>query len=799
MIANKSTSGIHLLRKDPARTSGIVDSFSKEVSKIFRSLKESIYKVFKNNPTFNSLSTSTSRLKRFRAWLRKEMNSTLIGDDVVAEYISRAYKQGAERGYSETTKERHHDYSDVSQLHQQGKDTQWLSTFLQKASIVDKVNLLASRCYGELQGITPRMGIKLSRVLIDGLITGKSNSDIAKLLSDEIDIEEKRALVIVNTEISSANAEGTLDALETQGVKGVNLEVEWITTDKPCPKCSAMGNKIYPIEEARGLIPLHPSCRCKWLPILDPNNILSFRKLTRNMGHGKGSGIPGPLSEHGLDHITSLPKGGRKWEKSLSENERFAVEDWIEDQSEIRDHFSKGELNDRDKDFISAIHKAPIVKGQVYRGMNIDRSQIRQFLETMKEGYAWTDKTPHSMSRSINESMKFTQSIMGQKVGVILVIHSKTGRSIEGVFEDQKEVIGLPGTSYKIKKVDYNGYSGIKFPVIHVDEVEHTQVTNMGHGIGSGIPGPIAGETHRSEAKIGTVKQDKKTIDAITKGIFGDKHKEIMKNLHELCGSIGNGTAKVRILTEPVMYGGRVHHVPVVGINIETDDYKMDRKFYVVEGKKICSNESFEVNEDKKGKGLGLKVFQRQVAALVVHGFDEIHTFAAGDAKDPEYIGYKVWPKFGYDGPLEGSHRTSLEDGTGHKLFSSCNTIHQLFSLNGGIEAWDKYGSDIDLVFDLKHRSPSRTILAAYVAKKASQAKKTTERELQHHRSKGSHMNDMVMNKESKQVEEPAKPRNVETPDVTDDDMEAIDSVWADIIKAGGVDNLKDKVKDKDK
>jgi GNAT superfamily N-acetyltransferase len=96
------------------------------------------------------------------------------------------------------------------------------------------------------------------------------------------------------------------------GVKGVEFEVEWITADNPCPKCSAMSSKIYSIEEAHGLIPLHPSCRCKWLPVKEDSN----GRMITNVGHGKGSGIPGPIAE---DKISDLI-GKKVTERELVES-----------------------------------------------------------------------------------------------------------------------------------------------------------------------------------------------------------------------------------------------------------------------------------------------------------------------------------------------------------------------------------------------------------------------------------------------------------------------------------------------
>lgn len=169
------------------------------------------------------------------------------------------------------------------------------------------------------------------------------------------------------------------------------------------------------------------------------------------------------------------PTGGRAWAKGLSEDERLAVEDWIDYPTDIRKHFKEGSINDNDRALISALERAPIVRGQVYRGLTFTDSQKGDFLSGMREGSEWTDVAPHSMTRSGGMAANYSVSGMNEfshTTGVVLVVGSRSGRSIEGVFQNQKEVVGMPNTPYLIKKIEH----GVKFgrqsiTVIHMDEV----------------------------------------------------------------------------------------------------------------------------------------------------------------------------------------------------------------------------------------------------------------------------------------------------------------------------------------
>jgi hypothetical protein len=42
--------------------------------------------------------------------------------------------------------------------------------------------------------------------------------------------------------------------------------VEWLTASDPCPECSAMAGVVLKLDEAEGLLPAHPNCRCCYLP-----------------------------------------------------------------------------------------------------------------------------------------------------------------------------------------------------------------------------------------------------------------------------------------------------------------------------------------------------------------------------------------------------------------------------------------------------------------------------------------------------------------------------------------------------
>lgn len=81
------------------------------------------------------------------------------------------------------------------------------------------------------------------------------------------------AEIIARTEANRAYNEGNLDALRQAEVE----RVQWLLASDACPICvelaeTAPGNKlgrIMSLDEASGVIPAHPQCRCTWVSVLE--------------------------------------------------------------------------------------------------------------------------------------------------------------------------------------------------------------------------------------------------------------------------------------------------------------------------------------------------------------------------------------------------------------------------------------------------------------------------------------------------------------------------------------------------
>ena len=76
---------------------------------------------------------------------------------------------------------------------------------------------------------------------------------------------KQRAEMIARTETSSAWAEGNIASYREAGVESK----EFSSANDACPICAPLDGKTYPIGSDEVVIPLHPQCRCSWLPYIE--------------------------------------------------------------------------------------------------------------------------------------------------------------------------------------------------------------------------------------------------------------------------------------------------------------------------------------------------------------------------------------------------------------------------------------------------------------------------------------------------------------------------------------------------
>jgi len=278
------------LKRDPSRTSILRRQFMADMKRRFKAVSKEIVKFIVEEDAFGLIPskpftlnvekqayrflTNSDKVKTYRKWLKQQVDAKILSPispmnnkPWTSVYVTSAYKKGMFRAYTQV----HAEALAVTPNFYKGSYTQFLRDSFNQPELLSKVELLSTRAFNEMQGITDTMSQQMSRILADGLAHGTGVGSIAKELTDTVgNISRKRAMVIARTEIINAHAEGQLDAFEMLGIDEVGAEVEWSTAgdDSVCEQCDELSGQVYLIDDARGMIPQHPNCRCAWLPVV---------------------------------------------------------------------------------------------------------------------------------------------------------------------------------------------------------------------------------------------------------------------------------------------------------------------------------------------------------------------------------------------------------------------------------------------------------------------------------------------------------------------------------------------------
>jgi SPP1 gp7 family putative phage head morphogenesis protein len=307
------------MRRDPTRTTMLRNSFVKQVNKRLRELRRAInivvvdLDVFRLKPNpfisnelpFNftsygirkpseieqilgigrqptfvadtsailSAQSASAQLTAYQEWFKAQVDAGLLE---VAEgfedrpwtspYVESAYKKGVVRSYNDV-----HGLAGEVAPFGAGSRAAFLQSAFGGPIGTKQIQLLATRAFQQLQGVTAAMEQNMSRILADGLAHGRGPREIARELNKTVSgLGRNRSHTIARTEIIHSYAEGQLDSYEQMNMEEVGVMAEWSTAgdDRVCELCSSLEGVVLEIKEARGIIPRHPNCRCAFIPAL---------------------------------------------------------------------------------------------------------------------------------------------------------------------------------------------------------------------------------------------------------------------------------------------------------------------------------------------------------------------------------------------------------------------------------------------------------------------------------------------------------------------------------------------------
>ena len=106
----------------------------------------------------------------------------------------------------------------------------------------------------------------IRKALAEGFAEGESMQQLTKRIEGYFETNSKiRAEMVARTETISASNEGALHRYELEGID----KSEFYPSPDACEVCLEIAQEpIYVTKDASGIIPVHPNCRCVWLPVI---------------------------------------------------------------------------------------------------------------------------------------------------------------------------------------------------------------------------------------------------------------------------------------------------------------------------------------------------------------------------------------------------------------------------------------------------------------------------------------------------------------------------------------------------
>lgn len=272
-------------RVDPTRTAGIRRSFSSDAVRRYRAVAKLVRETVVASDAFGlstpaplvfaaagrnrfSFGTVEERRQAFMSWLAKQLENEQLME--VDGYGRPGWPNPYIRGaYAKAMAQVDGELGDIAPR------VPGLSVPSGGITIpyhMEQLERLYARAFDDLKGITETMSVQIGQRLALGLANGWTNRQIADAIVDRVEkIGIARARTMVRTEIIATHADATLNRLEEYGVTTVSAEVEFATAGDAavCIHCARLDGKKYSIAEARGVIPVHPNCRCAWKPVIN--------------------------------------------------------------------------------------------------------------------------------------------------------------------------------------------------------------------------------------------------------------------------------------------------------------------------------------------------------------------------------------------------------------------------------------------------------------------------------------------------------------------------------------------------
>jgi len=280
------------LSEDPTSTKTLREEYARNLRGRFADINTAIRRAVGENDIFGlqndalvsppeafDFDDEREAVERFEAWLDQAQEDEVL--DVISRddniYVRRAYEKGlvdADRNLSQAG-------MDIDAI-----DREAARQAMQMPVHEDKLQVVFSRNFAELDGITDVVSQQVAREIAEGISEGVNPNEMARRMADRVDkIGKTRATTLARTETIRAHSSATLERYKQQGVDEVGLEpevsVQTATDQLVCEECAEVAQSgPWPIEDFEGSEnqpPIHPNCRCSVIPVVSEEALAAYK------------------------------------------------------------------------------------------------------------------------------------------------------------------------------------------------------------------------------------------------------------------------------------------------------------------------------------------------------------------------------------------------------------------------------------------------------------------------------------------------------------------------------------------
>ena len=109
----------------------------------------------------------------------------------------------------------------------------------------------------------------LTKMMKEALLSHQNPITQSGKLRKRFDVAKYQSDRIIRTESTRVMGEQSIENARQAGFKKVML----VNNSKACDVCRPLNGKVYTLEAAKGIIPIHPNCRCTWSAVSDDDRV----------------------------------------------------------------------------------------------------------------------------------------------------------------------------------------------------------------------------------------------------------------------------------------------------------------------------------------------------------------------------------------------------------------------------------------------------------------------------------------------------------------------------------------------